>query len=53
MKFDDFPAKTLMEITTRPPLVFARGEGSGLWDHEGNARQIVNEALRPSLSRLP
>jgi acetylornithine/N-succinyldiaminopimelate aminotransferase len=35
MKFDDFPAKTLMEITTRPPLVFVRGEGSWLWDHEG------------------
>ncbi len=24
-----------MEITTRPPLVFVRGEGSWLWDHEG------------------
>ena len=35
MKFDDFPTKTLMEITTRPPLVFVRGEGSWLWDHEG------------------
>ena len=35
MKFDDFPAKALMEITTRPPLVFVRGEGSWLWDHEG------------------
>ena len=35
MKFDDFPASTLMEITTRPPLVFVRGEGSWLWDHEG------------------
>lgn len=35
MKFDDFPTKTLMEITTRPPLVFIRGEGSWLWDHEG------------------
>ncbi len=35
MKFDDFPAKTLMEITIRPPLVFVRGEGSWLWDHEG------------------
>jgi len=35
MKFDDFPAKTLMEITVRPPLVFVRGEGSWLWDHQG------------------
>jgi acetylornithine/N-succinyldiaminopimelate aminotransferase len=35
MKFDDFPAQTLMEITARPPLVFVRGEGSWLWDHEG------------------
>ncbi|HKB81981.1 MAG TPA: acetylornithine transaminase [Burkholderiales bacterium] len=35
MKFDDFPANTLMEITARPPLVFVRGEGSWLWDHEG------------------
>jgi acetylornithine/N-succinyldiaminopimelate aminotransferase len=35
MNFDDFPVKTLMEITTRPPLVFVRGEGSWLWDHAG------------------
>ena len=35
MKFDDFPAQALMEITDRPPLVFVRGEGSWLWDHEG------------------
>lgn len=35
MKFDEFPAQTLMEITTRPPLVFVRGNGSWLWDHEG------------------
>jgi acetylornithine/N-succinyldiaminopimelate aminotransferase len=35
MNFADFPAQTLMEITTRPPLVFVRGEGSWLWDHEG------------------
>jgi acetylornithine/N-succinyldiaminopimelate aminotransferase len=35
MKFDDFPSRALMEITTRPPLVFVRGEGSWLWDHEG------------------
>jgi acetylornithine/N-succinyldiaminopimelate aminotransferase len=35
MKFDDYPAGALMDITTRPPLVFLRGEGSWLWDHEG------------------
>jgi len=35
MKFDEFPTETLMEITARPPLVFLRGEGSWLWDHEG------------------
>ena len=35
MKFDDFPTQALMEITDRPPLVFVRGEGSWLWDHEG------------------
>ena len=35
MKFDDYPVNTLMEITARPPLVFTRGEGSWLWDHEG------------------
>jgi acetylornithine/N-succinyldiaminopimelate aminotransferase len=35
MKFDDYPARTLMEITSRPPLVFVRGEGSWLWDHTG------------------
>jgi acetylornithine/N-succinyldiaminopimelate aminotransferase len=35
MKFDDFPVHALMEITARPPLVFVRGEGSWLWDHEG------------------
>jgi acetylornithine/N-succinyldiaminopimelate aminotransferase len=35
MKFDDYPVHALMEITSRPPLVFTRGEGSWLWDHEG------------------
>ncbi len=35
MKFEEFPARTLMEITARPPLVFVRGEGSWLWDHAG------------------
>src|ERR1035437_3539255 len=35
MKFNEFPTQTLMEITARPPLVFLRGKGSWLWDHEG------------------
>jgi acetylornithine/N-succinyldiaminopimelate aminotransferase len=35
MNFADFPVQTLMEITKRPPLVFVRGDGSWLWDHEG------------------
>lgn len=35
MSFKDFPVQALMEITSRPPLVFVRGEGSWLWDHEG------------------
>lgn len=35
MNFEDFPANTLMDITARPPLVYVRGEGSWLWDHNG------------------
>jgi len=35
MQVADFPLNALMEITTRPPLVFVRGEGSWLWDHTG------------------
>jgi len=35
MQVSDFPLNALMEITTRPPLVFVRGEGSWLWDHAG------------------
>jgi acetylornithine/N-succinyldiaminopimelate aminotransferase len=35
MKFGDFPAQSLMDITSRPALVFVRGEGAWLWDHEG------------------
>ena len=33
--FNEFQAQALMEITSRPPLVFLRGEGSWLWDHDG------------------
>jgi acetylornithine/N-succinyldiaminopimelate aminotransferase len=35
MRFDAFPAATLMPITARPPLVFLRGDGGWLWDHHG------------------
>jgi acetylornithine/N-succinyldiaminopimelate aminotransferase len=31
----DYPIGALMEITARPGIVFVRGEGSWLWDHEG------------------
>ncbi len=29
------PFDALMNITARPPVVFVRGEGSYLWDHQG------------------
>jgi acetylornithine/N-succinyldiaminopimelate aminotransferase len=35
VQLTDFPLNALMEITSRPPLVFVRGEGSWLWDHAG------------------
>lgn len=35
MRFADYPIRTLMEITARPELVFVRGAGSWLWDHDG------------------
>jgi acetylornithine/N-succinyldiaminopimelate aminotransferase len=35
MELKDFPLNALMEITSRPPLVFVRGEGSWIWDHAG------------------
>lgn len=34
MEFEDYAASALMDITPRPPLVFVRGQGSWLWDHE-------------------
>ena len=37
MNFADYPVHALMEISARPPLVFTRGEGSRLWDHEGRS----------------
>jgi acetylornithine/N-succinyldiaminopimelate aminotransferase len=35
MNFKTYPVNTLMEVTSRPSLVFVRGEGSFLWDNEG------------------
>jgi len=35
MQLSEFPLDALMEITARPPLVFVRGEGSSIYDHEG------------------
>jgi len=35
MGFEQFPVGALMTITTRPEIVFVKGEGSWLWDHEG------------------
>ncbi len=35
MEFDQSGVKALMEITSRPDLVFVRGEGSWLEDHAG------------------
>jgi acetylornithine/N-succinyldiaminopimelate aminotransferase len=35
MQLSEFPLNALMEITSRPPLVFVRGEGSWIYDHEG------------------
>jgi acetylornithine/N-succinyldiaminopimelate aminotransferase len=35
MNVNDYPIGTLMEITARPQIVFVRGEGSWLWDHDG------------------
>ena len=35
MNLKDYPVGTLMDITARPDVVFVKGEGSWLWDHEG------------------
>jgi acetylornithine/N-succinyldiaminopimelate aminotransferase len=35
MKFLDFPIRNLMEVTERPELVFVKGAGSWLTDHNG------------------
>jgi acetylornithine/N-succinyldiaminopimelate aminotransferase len=35
MKLNDLSSDVLMNITSRPDLVFVRGEGAWLWDHQG------------------
>jgi acetylornithine/N-succinyldiaminopimelate aminotransferase len=35
MKFLEFPIRNLMEVTARPEIVFVKGEGSWLTDHNG------------------
>lgn len=35
MNIATYAFDALMNITARPPMVFVRGEGSYLWDHEG------------------
>ena len=35
MNFKDFSVNALMDITSRPDLVFVKGEGMWLWDHSG------------------
>ncbi|RKP56722.1 acetylornithine transaminase [Pararobbsia silviterrae] len=35
MKFNDYPIDSLMYITSRPDIVFTRGEGSWLYDNNG------------------
>ncbi len=35
MNLKDYAVGALMDITARPDVVFVKGEGSWLWDHEG------------------
>jgi acetylornithine/N-succinyldiaminopimelate aminotransferase len=35
MKFETYKVDALMDVTSRPPMVFVRGEGSWLWDNDG------------------
>jgi acetylornithine/N-succinyldiaminopimelate aminotransferase len=35
MDWKEYPVGALMEITSRPPIVFVKGQGSWLWDHTG------------------
>ena len=35
MNIHAYATRALMEVTSRPPAVFVKGEGSWLWDHDG------------------
>jgi acetylornithine/N-succinyldiaminopimelate aminotransferase len=35
MNLSDYPVNALMDITARPEIVFVKGEGAWLWDHQG------------------
>lgn len=37
MQYGDYSSDALMTITNRPDIVFVRGEGSWLYDHQGRA----------------
>jgi len=63
-----FSFDSLMEITTRPPIVFVQGKGSWLWDHTGkkyldfvqgwavnclgHSPRVLCEAIEKQASRL-
>jgi acetylornithine/N-succinyldiaminopimelate aminotransferase len=68
MQLSDFPLNALMDITSRPPLVFVRGEGAWIYDHHdrkyldfvqgwavnclGHSPRVVVEALAAQASAL-
>src|SRR5262245_4190798 len=43
MTIHAYPTSVLMNITQRPPAVFAKGEGSWLWCHTGNGDLDVGQ----------
>ncbi|HXJ82442.1 MAG TPA: acetylornithine transaminase [Candidatus Methylomirabilis sp.] len=68
MTFEDFPVSSLMDITSRPDLVFVSGQGSWLFDHAGrryldfvqgwavnclgHSPRVIVDALTTQASRL-
>jgi acetylornithine/N-succinyldiaminopimelate aminotransferase len=68
MQLSDFPLNALMEITSRPPLVFVRGEGAWIHDHQsrryldfvqgwavnclGHSPRVIVEALAAQAATL-
>lgn len=65
---DAYPTECLMNTAARPPLVFVRGDGSWIWDHEGrryldfvqgwavnalgHSPRVLREALETQAARL-